>query len=243
MKKISSGNFIMIIFLIMMAYNAFQSRPASIGDWLLQLVISLPGIVIGITIHEFAHAFAAYKLGDMTPKLQGRVTLNPLAHIDPIGIVCLIFVHFGWGRPVQVDPNAFKTHRRLCNLITDIAGVCTNFVFAFIFMGVYKGLLISGAFSSGSMGAAILYYIIYMIIQMNIILMIFNLLPIPPLDGFGIITEIFDLRRFRWYQPFYQNGSLILLILIIFNITSGLLSPAMNAITTLFENIWGVILI
>jgi Zn-dependent protease len=240
MKKISSGNFIMIIFLIVMAYNAFAGgRFSSIGDWVLRTALTLPGIVIGITIHEFAHAFAAWKLGDSTPKLQGRVTLNPLAHIDPVGIIALVFVGFGWGRPVQVNPFAFKTHRRLCNIITDVAGVVTNFIVAFLVTGVLMGLGVAGVLTYDGVAYTILLYII----MMNIVLMIFNLLPIPPLDGFGIITEIFDLRRFRWYQPFYQNGSLILLILIIFDIISGLLTPALTGILNFMSSVWSAILL
>ena len=240
MKKISSSNFIFIIFLIIMAYNAFENRGnVSVKEWLISTLLILPGIVIGITIHEFAHAFSAYKLGDMTPKLQGRVTLNPLAHIDPVGIIALIFVHFGWGKPVQVNPYAFKTNRRLCNLIVDVAGVVTNFVFAFILTGIFMALLVSGTVVYGSVA----YLILNNIILFQIVLMIFNLLPIPPLDGFGIITEIFDLRRFKWYQPFYQNGSLILLILIIFNIIRGLLTPALTAIMTFITDFWSAILL
>jgi Zn-dependent protease len=240
MKKISSGSFIMIIFLIVMAYNAFAGgRFDSLGSWALNVALTLPGIVIGITIHEFSHAFAAYKLGDMTPKAQGRVTLNPLSHIDPVGIIALVFVGFGWGRPVQVNPYAFQKHRRLCNIITDVAGVCTNFICAFFVSGILMGLGRAGLLSYGGTAYTILFYII----MMNIVLMIFNLLPIPPLDGFGIITEIFDLRRFSWYRPFYQNGSLILLILIVFDIVSGLLTPALTAILNFISNIWSVILL
>ncbi|MDR0875192.1 MAG: site-2 protease family protein [Clostridiales Family XIII bacterium] len=240
MKKITSGNFILVIFLVVMAYNAFTGgRFTSIGDWALRTALTLPGIVIGITIHEFAHAFAAYKLGDMTPKDQGRVTLNPLAHIDPVGIIALIFVGFGWGRPVQVNPYAFKKYRRFCNIITDVAGVITNFVVAFLVTGILMGLGTAGLLAYD--GAA--YTILLYIIMMNIVLMIFNLLPIPPLDGFGIITEIFDLRRFHWYQPFYQNGSLILLLLIVFDVISGLLTPALTAILNFMSSVWSAVLL
>ena len=264
MKRISNGNFIFIIFLVIMAWNAFESRgDVSILEWLKDTLYILPAIVIGITIHEFAHAYSAWKLGDDTPKLQGRVTLNPIKHIDPVGIIALIFVHFGWGKPVQVNPYAFKNNRRACNLIVDVAGVITNFVCAFVVVGIFMSLINSGVLpgeieyiKTGVMignvdyilagfltGGGVVSVILFYIIWINIVLMVFNLLPIPPLDGFGIITEIFDLRRFKWYQTFYSNGSLILLILILFGITSGLLTPALDAIITFMSKIWSSILL
>ncbi|MDR1815966.1 MAG: site-2 protease family protein [Clostridiales Family XIII bacterium] len=230
-------NPILVLFLVLMAANSFRSgQYANFGDFLMSMAIVLPGIVLGITVHEFAHAFSAYRLGDPTPKQMGRVTLNPLAHIDPVGIIALIFVHFGWGKPVVVNPYAFRTHRRLKNIVVDVAGVVTNFVVAFLLMGLLYALLIRGV-SAGGIGYQIAYYAV----MMNVILMLFNLLPIPPLDGFGILTEIFDLRRFRWYEAFYNNGSIILLVLILFNITSGLLTPGMNAVFGFLANTWGAL--
>ncbi|MDR3364366.1 MAG: site-2 protease family protein [Clostridiales Family XIII bacterium] len=231
MRKAFSGNYIMVVFMVIMAYNAFSSgRYDNFGDWLTTTLLRLPGIVIGITVHEFAHAFSAWKLGDQTPKAQGRVTLNPLAHIDPVGIIALLFVGFGWGRPVQVNPYAFTKNRRLANIITDVAGVATNFVIAF--------------FCTAALFVVhneTLFTILLNVVYMNLVLMIFNLLPIPPLDGFGIITEIFDLRRFRWYKPFYSNGTIILLILIVFDIISGLLGPALSAILGFIQNVWALV--
>jgi Zn-dependent protease len=228
----------MVIFFVIMAYQSFTGgRFNSFSDWLISTALTLPGIVIGITVHEFSHAFAAYKLGDNTPKAQGRVTLNPLAHIDPIGIVALIFIGFGWGRPVQVNPYAFAKNRRLCNIIVDVAGVVSNFILAFLCMG----LLYQIAGSSAGQGSP-LYTIVLYIVSMNIVLMIFNLLPIPPLDGFGILTEIFDLRRRGWYQRLYGMGTIILLLFIIFRGTTYVLSPVIGVIFSFLASIWGAIL-
>jgi Zn-dependent protease len=226
-------NPILVIFLVLMAVNAFQSgRYGSIGAWVLSVVLTLPGIIVGITVHEFAHAFSAWKLGDDTAKLRGRVTLNPAAHIDPVGMIALIFVGFGWGKPVPVNPFAFRENRRLKNIIVDIAGSATNFVAAFLFTGV----MFQAATSLGT-GSPI-YSMVASIVTMNLVLMVFNLLPVPPLDGFGILTEIFDLRRFSWYQVFYNNGSIILLVLILFKIVNGLLSPALQGLYRFFYDIW-----
>lgn len=226
-----------LLFFCFMAYHAFtNNRNTSIGEWITSTLMIVPAIIIGITVHEFAHAYSAYKLGDMTPKLQNRVTLNPIAHIDPVGLIALLFAGFGWGKPVQVNPYAFKNNPKLCNIIVDLSGVVTNFVLAFLFTGVYKFLVTSYAFVQYD----VLITIVYNIIVINLVLMIFNLLPVPPLDGFGIITEIFNLRRFSWYQNFYNNGMIILILLIMFDITSGILLPAITAILRLFFTIWGL---
>ena len=234
MRNPFSGNHIFIIFLVIMAFNAFQSgRFNNPVQWLQHTLLILPAIVIGITFHEFMHAFSAYKLGDRTPKAQGRVTLNPIAHLDPIGLVALIFVGFGWGRPVQVNPYAFRKNMRLSNLIVDIAGVTANFALAIIFSFIF---VVLNPYIWNTPLSLILYYIVYI----NLVLMLFNLLPVPPLDGFGIITELFDLRRFSWYQPLYNNGFIILLVLLIFGVVGKLLGHGLDVVERFVFSIWGV---
>ena len=228
MRGPSRSNFILIIFLAIMAFNSIQSgRFDSPAQWLTDMLLRLPAIIIGITFHEFAHAFSAYKLGDQTPKAQGRVTLNPLAHIDPFGLIAIIFVGFGWGRPVQVNPLAFKKNRRAANLIVDVSGVTTNFIIGFLCTALLFVIQ-----------DQILFTIVLNIVYINFILMVFNLLPIPPLDGFGILTEIFDLRRFSWYRPLYSNGFFILLPLIIFGILGRILWPALNVLFGFSQGVW-----
>ena len=232
MRRPFNGNYVMLIFLVLMVFNSIRSgRYDSPADWLLDTLYRLPAIVIGITIHEYAHARTAWKLGDQTPMSQGRVTLNPLAHIDPFGIIALIFVGFGWGRPVQVNPYAFRKNRRLANLIIDVVGVATNCVAAFLCTALLF-FVQNGALSS------ILFYIVFF----NLVLMLFNLLPIPPLDGFGILTEIFDLRRQSWYHSLYNYGSIILLLFILLGLAGRILSPALNSIFIAFYNLWALIL-
>jgi len=229
------GNTMMIIFLVIMVVNSIRmGRFNDPAQWLMNTLLLLPAIVIAITFHEFMHAYSAYKLGDMTPKAQGRVTLNPISHIDPVGIIVLIFVGFGWGRPVQVNPYAFKKNRRAANLVVDVAGVAMNFVIAF----VVTAIRIIAILHFGLVPNGVLDTILNNIILINFILMIFNLLPIPPLDGFGIITEIFDLRRFSWYRPLYDNGFFILLILIIFGLLGRILQPAMAFFYNFSHTVW-----
>ena len=106
---------------------------------IISLLLTLPGVIVAITFHEFAHAFAAYKLGDDTPKMQGRLNLNPLSHMDPIGFVLLIFAHIGWGKPVQINPRNFdrKISISAGEAIVSVAGPIMNFILAIIFTILY----------------------------------------------------------------------------------------------------------
>lgn len=222
------GNFIFIFFLIIMIVNSVQrGRFDNPAEWLQSVLLLLPAIVIGITFHEAAHAYSAYKLGDQTPKVQGRVTLNPLKHIEPMGLIVLIFVGFGWGRPVQVNPYAFKGNRRLANLIVDVSGVTTNFIIAFLFTPLLFVVQDQIAFT-----------LVLNIIYINIVLMMFNLLPVPPLDGFGIVTEIFDLRRFAWHRQINNYGMFIIMALVIFGVVGIILGPVLNTIFNFFYSVW-----
>ncbi|MEG0156762.1 MAG: site-2 protease family protein [Anaerovoracaceae bacterium] len=106
-------------------------------DWLMSKMYILPGVIIGLSFHEFAHAFVAYKLGDSTPKLQGRVTINPMAHVDPVGLLALFFVGFGWGNPVEINPRNFNKPRR-DEILVSLAGVTMNLILAIVFTIILK---------------------------------------------------------------------------------------------------------
>ncbi|MDR2163147.1 MAG: site-2 protease family protein [Clostridiales Family XIII bacterium] len=236
------GNGFSIILIVILAINMIRGSSLFSDPlgWLWNIVLILPGIIIGITVHEWAHAWTAYKLGDSTPKLQGRVSLNPVRHIDPVGLIALVFIGFGWGKPVMVNPYAFR-HPRRDNLLTDVAGITLNFIVAFAFMGimrVYVGYVIDNA--SGSMNMEVFHatlMILQYIIWMNLVLMIFNLLPVPPLDGFGIVTEAFNLRGKPIYSMIYNAGFPILIALILFNVPSLVIRPVISA---LFDFMYGV---
>ena len=212
-----------IILLVIMCGNRIMSG-GSIGDWLYDTLISLPGIILALTFHEAAHGYASYWLGDPTPKIQGRLSLNPAHHIDPVGFVTLLLFGFGWGQPVQINPGYYK-HRRRDEFIVAIAGVATNLVLAIITSFIIKGLL-NGMTESFYYGiGGILLDILLYVFSINIVLMAFNLLPVPPLDGFGIVTQIFNLQKYDWYWKFHQHGFAILMLLIIFNITDRIIGP------------------
>ena len=163
-----------------------------------------------------------------TLKMQGRVSINPLAHIDWVGFASLIFVGFGWGRPVEINPANFKKRRR-DELLVSLAGVVMNLIIAVIFAFVAKILLavLGYSFLSGTFGN-ILWTMVIDIVIINLALMIFNLIPCPPLDGFSVITEIFNLKTTELYWRLYQYGNWILIALIIFGVTSKILSPCLN---------------
>ena len=194
----------------------------------METVLIIPGIVIGLSFHEFAHGWVAYKLGDPTPKYQGRVTVNPAAHIDPIGFVALLFAGFGWGVPVEINPNNFK-HRRRDELLVSLAGVVMNLIIVIVFTVIMK-LVITFAgpqFIVAGMGEA-LWSILSNVIWINLILMLFNLIPVPPLDGFSIVTEIFNIKHTQLYYTIYNNGFFILMALILFGVTDMILTPGLR---------------
>ena len=198
-------------------------------DYILTKILMLPGIIIGLSFHEFAHAWMSDRLGDPTPRRQGRVTINPLAHIDWVGFLALLLVGFGWGKPVQIDPGYYK-HRRRDEFLVGIAGVTMNLLIAIAFS--IPARLMVRTFSGAGVNDLVynIYLIIFYTISINVVLMVFNLIPCPPLDGWGIITQIFRLDRYRWWYKVYQYGTWILLALILLNITDLILTPLVSMI-------------
>ena len=221
-----------VSFLILIVILAFNSlRRGAFDDpagWLMNILMLLPAIIIGLSFHEYAHAVTAYKMGDPTPKMQGRVTINPMAHIDWLGFAALVFCGFGWGVPVEINPANFR-NRRKGELLVSLAGVAMNLLIAVIFAVVDKLLVVflGYSFLSGSFGS-ILWTMIMYIIQINLVLMIFNLIPCPPLDGFSVISEIFNIKHTGFYWTLYRYGDWILIGLIIFGITGMIISPCVE---------------
>jgi Zn-dependent protease len=188
------------------ATNIFSNIYALIG--------LIMGLVIAISIHEFSHVYSANKLGDPTAKNRGRLTLNPLAHLDPLGTFFLIIAGFGWGKPVPINPNNFKNPKK-DQLLTALSGPLSNIIAAFIFALPYRYIIMTGADLSllDSSFLTITHYIV----DINIILAIFNLLPIPPLDGSDIIRVILPEN---WFRIFEKIGPPILFILLFLELTS-----------------------
>lgn len=191
-------------------------------------LIYLIALVISITIHEFSHALAADRLGDPTPRLAGRVTLNPLAHLDPIGTLMLILFRFGWGKPVIFDPYNLRNPRRDSALIA-LAGPTSNILLAIVLALIIR-FIPMGDFLIASLIA---------VINLNVILAVFNLLPIHPLDGGKILIGLApkDVAS-EWDQLLNQYGIFILLLLVLplYNGSSplfALMGPIVNFILSL----------
>jgi Zn-dependent protease len=182
-------------------------------DWE-YLPIIIVVMLVAFTVHEFAHAWTAWKFGDDTAYLEGRVTLNPIAHLDWIGMLFLLIAGFGWAKPVPVRRSRFKKPRLMSVLVT-AAGPLSNLLLAFLFMLLVDVLSVVHVFDhiSGDI-ADKLNIIIDFWIRINLVLFIFNLIPIPPLDGYRILQEFLPIRTRIKLQQYEQWGTFIFLIVV-----------------------------
>ena len=207
---------------------------------LLGLLLSLPGVLIAITFHEFAHAYAADKLGDDTPRMQGRLSLNPIDHIDPLGLAMLIFAHIGWGKPVQVNPRNYDRRMSMekADAIVSLAGPLMNFILAIIFTLIYCAIFkfASGGFILSTVGTVIMTLISSTIIT-NIGLGVFNLIPLPPLDGSKIFLPILPTKAKYWFQDNEQIFYMVFLFIWITGIASNIISQIITNLSTYILNL------
>ena len=209
-----------------------MSRIAQIFQNPLQLLYTLPAILIGLTVHEWAHAYAAYRLGDPTARNLGRMTLNPLAHVDIFGFLMLILVGFGWAKPVPVNPRNFKNYKR-DDIIVSLAGIVTNVIVAFLFSFVY----VAGVLKWGLGTNTAFLSIFGAIISINLALAIFNLIPIYPLDGSHVAESLFMSKIPRFFMFLRQYGQFILLALLLTNVVSIALGYLVSGITSGFFSV------
>lgn len=182
------------------------SNPISFVVWGLALVI-------GVTIHEFSHAWAADRLGDPTPRLNGRLTLNPLAHLDLIGTLALLIANIGWGKPVPIDPYNLRHPRRDAALIS-LAGPGSNLLTA-----ILLGLLLH--LPPISQYLSILISFIYPLIILSVGLAVFNLIPVPPLDGAKIISGLLPAQMANQFEETVSQFGILLLLFILFPLFGG----------------------
>jgi len=172
-------------------------------------------LVVAASVHEFAHAYVADRLGDPTPRSQGRLTLNPLAHLDLVGSLLILLAGFGWAKPVQVDPMNFRDRRRGMILVA-AAGPLANITVLFLLGVPYKlGLL--------AFGATVLDRLLVVTIRINAMLAIFNLIPVPPLDGSKILIGLLPPPQAAAYARLQPYGVLLLLLLVVTNAISVVL--------------------
>ena len=224
---------IIIAILAIFAISDILSQPGGI----ISLLYSVPGLLIAITFHEFAHGFVAYKLGDDTAKNEGRLSLNPLAHLDPIGTLMLITLKFGWGKPVHVNPSNYtrKMSMEKGEALVSAAGPIMNFIIALIFTLIYCAIykFAPTGFMMSTIGTAIIMIITSTILT-NIGLGVFNLIPLPPLDGSKIIKPILPYKAKEWFENNTYIFYVIFIILFVTRILSNVISPAMEEVTKLF---------
>ncbi len=190
-----------------------------------RLLYSAPAVLIAMVLHELSHAYVSYRLGDPTPKQTGRLTLNPLKHLDPIGSICLLVLGFGWAKPVQINPNYYK-NPKVGTLWVSLAGPGMNFLLAFIgSLGVsliYKitGDSISFQTEAGYRAFLYIFRFLYYFMLINIGLGVFNLIPFPPLDGSKVLATILPDRLYYTWMRYERYGQFILMVLLY----AGLLS-------------------
>lgn len=202
----------------------FNFTPA----YLLSLVLSLPGILIAISFHEMAHGFAADAMGDPTAKNAGRLTINPLKHIDPLGFISMLLFRFGWAKPVPVNPLNFKNQKKGM-IIVSLAGVATNLLLAFIGMAAFLAVY--------PLQNEILSTILQYIYLYNIVFAVFNIIPIPPLDGSQILMVFLPAKAMPTYFKYQRYGIIAIFVLAFTGVLGIIINPAINGIQNLFLSI------
>ena len=235
--------YIIMAVLVIMSFGRYLSNPESLAS----LVLSIPAVLIAKTFHEFAHAFVADKLGDDTPRREGRLTLNPIAHLDPIGSIMLVFAGFGWGKPVSINPRNFnrKLSMSAGEAIVSVAGPAMNLVLAIVFTIIMCLILkFAPAFVFSQIGNIIIVLIQETII-INVGLGIFNLIPLPPLDGSKILNHFLPYNAKEWFERNSQIFYIIFMFLWITGIMGSIISPIIsavyNGITDIIASLFGIL--
>ena len=199
------------------------------------LIAGLPGLIIALVIHEYAHAKAADVMGDFTPRMTGRLTLNPMAHIDPIGLIMLLVVRFGWAKPVMINARNFRNWRQ-GELLVAVAGPVANLIVAFISLLAMAVLFKLGMFSEG------VRLVLSMMVLFNINFAIFNMLPLPPLDGSKILMVLLPGRLAYKLISLERYSFIILIFLMMTPFLTMILIPLQRLVLGIFNLIIGVII-
>ena len=242
-------------------------------EYLTQLVLRLPAVLIAICMHESAHGWVANRCGDPTARLMGRITLNPVKHFDPAGMLCLVFFGVGWAKPVPINPLHFRNYRK-DDLKVSLAGVTTNLILALVFLiptyavftrafvsfremylyyyylpdgarACYEVAMLNPSVIVETWGAipGYLYEMLANVVVVNLSLAIFNLIPLPPLDGYHVVNDLIFKGRFQLSQNAFRIGMMIVLVLsaqgILGRIISWVVYPAQGLLLAPIRAIWG----
>lgn len=202
---------------------------------LLNIIAGLPGLLIALVIHEYAHARVAVAMGDFTPKLMGRLTLNPKAHIDPIGLLMLLVVRFGWAKPVMINPGNFRDWRK-GELFVALAGPAANLLTAFVAL---LGMVITfklGIFSEG------VRLVLLLIVHYNVNFAIFNMLPLPPLDGSKVLMTFLPDKWAYKLMSIERYSFIILIFLMMTPFLTMILIPLQRLILSVFDGVLMILL-
>ncbi len=199
------------------------------------MIFRIPALLIALTIHEYAHARVAVWLGDETPRVMGRLTLNPIPHLDPFGLIMLWLFKFGWAKPVPINPNNFKNWRK-GTILVSLAGPSSNILMAF-FAAITYGVLAKLGLLNNEVATVLGFTYSY-----NIIFAIFNLLPLPPLDGSKVLKNLLPVRQAEILEKIEPYAPFILLALVYFNVIHFLINPFYDKLDFLIQQMVAIFL-
>ncbi len=210
--------------------NGNFSNPTELITYALGLLLAM---LIAIPFHEVAHAYTAYKLGDPTAKNLGRLSLDPTRHFDLFGTLAFLLIGMGWAKPVIVNISNFKKPRR-DDILVSIAGPLTNMLISFVFFGL---MFFTALYWNNDMGSSIAS-VLGTVVSINMMFMVFNLLPIPPLDGFHVVSSLFIRKRYFVVQFLQQYGFIILIVLLFTNVLDPIFSFVISNLNSLFMSFY-----
>lgn len=194
-----------------------------------RIILAVPAILLAISFHELGHGYVAYKLGDPTPKYQGRLTLNPLAHLDPLGTIMLVLFRIGWAKPVMINSQYFK-NRRQGTLLVSLAGPMANVLLGWFFYNVLR--LAAPRLPYTSFSNTLMVFLLINV-NVNLNLAAFNLIPIPPLDGSHIVAGLLPPKASYRYAQLARYGPVLLAVLLISGRATWIISPIYRVLSQL----------